>query len=171
MPLSDFLDDMTQPAPVILDVKDAHGEGGSRQTGEAGTSVTTIPIGKKLDSRENVANEPHDPEELPEDVRKYVSNRYKRKSSEKTVVQKLEGKHMLSLILYLDNMAPVIKTDVYNDVARSSSMLTRIDDLEAMGIVRIYPTGRTNNKVVTMTDKGREVAKVIRKMIEITEEE
>lgn len=87
------------------------------------------------------------------------------------MVQKLEGKHMLSLILYLDNMAPVIKTDVYNDVARSSSMLTRIDDLEAMGIVRIYPTGRTNNKVVTMTDKGREVAKVIRKMIEITEEE
>ena len=86
------------------------------------------------------------------------------------MVQKLEGKHMLSLILYLDNMAPVIKTDVYNDVARSSSMLTRIDDLEAMGIVRIYPTGRTNNKVVTMTDKGREVAKVIRKMIEVIEE-
>ena len=86
------------------------------------------------------------------------------------MVQKLEGKHMLSLILYLDNMAPVIKTDVYNDVARSSSMLTRIDDLEAMGLVRIYPTGRTNNKVVTMTDKGREVAKVIRKMIEVIEE-
>ena len=86
------------------------------------------------------------------------------------MVQKLEGKHMLSLILYLDNMAPVIKTDVYNDVARSSSMLTRIDDLEAMGLVRIYPTGRTNNKVVTMTDKGREVAKTIRKMLEVVEE-
>jgi len=28
MPLSDFLDDMTQPAPVIFDVKDALGGGG-----------------------------------------------------------------------------------------------------------------------------------------------
>lgn len=147
------------------------GGGGSRNTGEAGTSTTTLPIGKKLDSRENVANEPHDPDDLPEDVRKYLSGRYKKEPRERTVVQKLEGKHMLSLILYLDSMAPVIKTDVYNDVARSSSMLTRIDDLEEMGIVKIYATGRTNNKVVTMTDKGREVAQMIRKMIEITEEE
>ena len=171
MPLSDFLDDMTQPTPVIFDVKDALGGGGPRQTSEAGTSVTTLPIGKKLDYRDNVANEPHDPNELPEDVRKFLSNRHKKEPAERTVVQKLEGKHMLSLILYLDSMAPVIKTDVYNDVARSSSMLTRIDDLEDMGLVKIYATGRTNNKVVTMTDKGREVAQMIRKMIEITEEE
>ena len=118
-----------------------------------------------------MANEPHDPNELPEDVRKFLSNRHKKEPAERTVVQKLEGKHMLSLILYLDSMAPVIKTNVYNDVARSSSMLTRIDDLEDMGLVKIYATGRTNNKVVTMTDKGREVAQMIRKMIEITEEE
>ncbi|WII08198.1 hypothetical protein PED39_03075 [Methanomassiliicoccales archaeon LGM-RCC1] len=130
----------------------------------------SIPIGKKLDGRESVASEPHDYDDLPEEVKKFVSDRYGRKKPERTAIQKLEGKHMLSLILYLDNMAPVIKTDIYNDVARSSSMLERIDDLEEMGIVKIYATGRTNNKVVTMTDKGRKVAKIVREMVSIAED-
>lgn len=165
-PISSMKPSFPHPVSASLSV---HRGGSAVNEDEQGPTVTSLPIGKKLDSRENVASEPHDPEDIPEEIRKYVSDRYRKNTSLRTVIQRLEGKHMLSLILYLDKMAPVIKTDVYNDVSRSSSMLTRISDLEAMGIIKIYTTGRTNNKVVTMTDKGKEVAMMIRKMIEIAE--
>ncbi len=84
-------------------------------------------------------------------------------------MQKLEGKHMLTLILYLDSLSPVVKSDVYNDISRSVNMASKLNDLYEMGIIEIFGTGRTNTNVILITEKGRKAARTIRELIGIIE--
>lgn len=136
--------------------KDAFGGGGQRNS---------IPISEPIDNRNNVANEPRPFEDLPEEVRLALGKR-KKKESERPLMDLIESKYVLSMILYLDKMSPVLKSDLYHDIARGSGMLNKIDDLRDLGILEIYCTARTNTNVIVITEKGRMVAGKIRDLIE-----
>jgi len=133
------------------------------------TKTVSVKIGESLDTRKNVNKEPHSYDELPEEVKKYIKDRRRNGGDRGTVIHKLEGKHMLSLIIYLDKMSPVIKSDIYNDVARTGTILDKIKDLEDYGIIRIYTTGKTNNNVIVMTEKGHAVAEKLREFVSLVE--
>ena len=129
----------------------------------------TLPIGKKIDSRDNVSKAPHDYNELPEEVRRFLVEKKRKDTGERNTLQKLEGKHMLTMIVYLSRMSPVLKSDIYNDVARSAGIAAKLEDLRDMGIIEIYCTGRTNNNVIVMTEKGRKVARKLEALISLIE--
>ena len=81
----------------------------------------------------------------------------------------LEGKHVMSIILYLDRMSPVLKSDLYNDISRAATMADKLDDLRSLGIIEIYWTVKANSNVIVITDKGRRVASVIREMTDVVD--
>ena len=82
----------------------------------------------------------------------------------------LEGKHVLSLIMYLDKMSPVLKSDVYSDISRTAGMAEKLDDLREMGLIEIYNTVRSNSNVIVITDKGRAVANMIKDIVGMVED-
>ena len=139
--------------------KDGLGGGGPRNS---------IPLSDPIDGRNNVALEPRPFDQLPEEVRNALSKR-KKKENERPLMDLIESKYVLSMILYLDRMSPVLKSDLYHDIARGSGMLNKIDELRELGILEIYCTARTNTNVIVITDKGRTVAERIRDLIKSIE--
>ena len=134
--------------------------------------IKTVKIGESLDGRNNVDKEPHTFEELPPEVRELLVKREARnKEQKKTSLKVLEQKHVLSLILYLDKMSPVLKTDIYNDISRCTNMLEKLEGLRSIGLVEIYNTGRTNSNIIVITEKGRGVAKLIGELKTLIETE
>ena len=127
----------------------------------------TVPIGGKIDERDNIFKNPHSYDELPEEVKRFLVDKRKKEYSQRSTIQKLEGKHVLKLILYLDKMSPVTKSDIYNDVARSGNMVGKLEDLSDMGIIDVYSTGRTTTNVVVITKKGRVIADMLREVTDI----
>ena len=129
-----------------------------------------IPFGGKLDDRNNVDSSPRSFDQLPKDVQELLVSRKNRLTKEaRSTIAVLEQKHMLTLILYLDEMSPVLKTDIYNDVSRCSNMTQKLDDLEGLGLIATYYTGRTNSHIMMITEKGRLVADCIREIRGIIE--
>jgi len=98
-------------------------------------------------------------------------NRKQANKKNRPTIDSMEGKYMLSIVLYLDKMSPVLKSDLYNDVSRGSSMPDKIETLRKLGILEIYYTARTTANVLVITDKGRRVASIIRSMMDIIENE
>jgi uncharacterized membrane protein len=130
----------------------------------------TIPIGKGVDSRDRVWDNPVPYEDLPDEVKKYILTREsERDRDSKDTLSKLEGKHVLSMILYIDSMSPVVKSDIYSDISRSANVVSKLGDLEDMGLIEVYKTGRTNMNVIIITEKGRAVAAKIRGIVEAIE--
>ena len=134
-------------------------------------SGTTIPISDPIDGRKNVNLQPRSFEDLPPEVQKVLLNRKQANKKNRPTIDSMEGKYMLSIILYLDKMSPVLKSDLYNDVSRGSSMPDKIETLRKLGILEIYYTARTTANVLVITDKGRRVASIIRSMMDIIENE
>ena len=131
----------------------------------------TIPISDPIDGRKNVKLEPKSFEELPTDVQKVLLNRKKSKDNERSAIGMMEGKYMLSMLLYLDKMSPVLKSDLYNDISRGAGMPGKIDDLRKLGLLEVYYTARTTANVIVITDKGRKVAAKIRELMDTIENE
>ncbi len=141
-------------------------------TGGGGQGIrTTIPISGKLDDRKNVRSSPRPFEELPEEIQKILNDRKgPARNSHRNTIQMLEGKHVLSLIMYLDKMSPVLKSDVYSDISRTAGMAEKLDDLREMGLIEIYNTVRSNSNVIVITDKGRAVASMIKDIVGLVED-
>ena len=127
----------------------------------------TMELTGKIDERRNVAKEPIPFEQLPEDVKKALKS--KDKERKLNPLRELEQKYMLTTLIYLDEMSPVLKSDIYSNVSRSNVMRDKLDKLYEMDLITIYRIGRTDAQVVVITDKGREVAKTVRKIVEIIE--
>ena len=128
---------------------------------------TTIPFAGKLDSRDDVKNNPRPFEELPEEVQRILMQKGSKSVRARSSLSVMESKHMLSIIVYLDRMSPVLKSDIYNDISRCSNMADKLEDLRSLGLLEIYNTGRTNSNVVMITEKGRKVAESIKEIIEL----
>ena len=71
----------------------------------------------------------------------------------------LESSHMISLLIYLREMGPSTKMDIYRSVARGPNMSERLGTLESMGIIRMERSGKT---IVSLTETGEEVADHLR---------
>ncbi len=121
-----------------------------------------------MDSRKNVWQEPLPYSELPEDLRKILADRSNNKKGN-SALNILEEKHMMSMIVYIDEMSPVLKGDIYNNISRSTNMASKIDELASIGLVQIYRTVNVSSNVIVITEKGRKVAALIRDMVDAIE--
>ena len=130
-----------------------------------GNQKLTIQFGKAVDCRTNVWNQPIPYEDLPDEVKRYLLDK-KARPEPKNILEKLEGKHVMSMILFVDSMSPVVKSDIYNSISRSANVVSKLDDLRDMGLIEMYHTGRTNMSVIVITDKGKRAASIIRQMID-----
>ena len=130
-----------------------------------------IPINGKLDDRVNIRKEPKTFDEMPEEIQRIVIGRDRKDSGKKTetTLDKLQQKHVMAILLYVAKMSPVMKTDIYSNVSRCSSMADKIDTLYSMGLVDIYHAARTNSEIVVATEKGKRVAEHIETIIDIIE--
>lgn len=137
---------------------------------EHSTPVTSIPIGGKLDNRTNVTKEPLPFEELPPDIQRILEDRKADSKVKKTTLRVLEGKYVLSILCYISQMSPVVKSDVYNNISRANNMVKKIDDLEELGLIKIYKTARTNTNVIVITKKGKIVADHVMMMVKAIED-
>ncbi|MBE6518629.1 MAG: hypothetical protein E7Z70_03690 [Thermoplasmata archaeon] len=135
-----------------------------------GNQRLTIQFGKAVDGRTNVWNQPIPYEDLPDEVKRYLLDK-KARPEPKNTLEKLEGKHVMSMILFIDSMSPVVKSDIYNSISRSANVVSKLDDLRDMGLIEMYHTGRTNMSVIVITDKGKRVASIIRQMIDTIDSE
>ena len=134
---------------------------------ETGRSRRSIPISGALDDRKRASENPRSYEELPEDIRWILMERKSESNEKKGVLQVMEEKHVMTALLFIDEMSPVLKSDVYNTVSRSANMVHKLDEMRAIGLIEIYETARTNSNVIVITDRGHEVAELVRHMINL----
>ena len=125
-----------------------------------------IKIGYGRDDIKRLWEETHDGD-LPPEVQEYLASKDTKIKGSRTALERLEGKHVLTMIEYIDSHSPLTKTDIYNDISRSTGVMRKIDELQDMGLIDIYTTGRTNLNVIVITEKGKQVAEIIRSMIDI----
>jgi len=129
-------------------------------------STPAIKIGYGRDDIKRLWEETRDGE-LPPEVKEYLASKDTKIKGSRTALERLEGKHVLTMITYIDSHSPLTKTDIYNDISRSTGVMRKIDELRDMGLIDIYTTGRTNLNVIVITEKGKQVAEIIRSMIDI----
>ena len=125
-----------------------------------------IKIGYGRDDIKRLWEETRDGE-LPPEVKEYLASKDTKVRGSRTALERLEGKHVLTMITYIDSHSPLTKTDIYNDISRSTGVMRKIDELQEMGLIDIYTTGRTNLNVIVITKKGKQIAEIIRSMIDI----
>ena len=103
---------------------------------------------------------------LPPEVQRVLDDRrVAKEKGEKATVEILEGKHILSTLLYISRLSPVLKSDIYNDISRCSTMPEKLEGLQSAGLVEIHHTGRTDSNVNIITEKGWKVADLINEML------
>ena len=136
-----------------------------------GTAIRSIPLDGKLDDRKNVSKEPKPFDELPPDIQRILEDRKEDSKVKKTTLRMMEGKYIMSILCYINQMSPVVKSDVYNNISRANNMAKKIDDLETMGLIRIYKTTKTNTNVIVITPKGKKVADQIMLMVNTIDKE
>ena len=132
--------------------------------------TSSIPIGASREQLRRVWQE-QDSEEIPPEVEDFLVERSASFSAvaEKDTLSKLQGAHVLSMIDYIDRNSPLTKTDIYTNISRSSGTAKKLEDLESMGLIKIFTTGRTNLNVIVITKKGKRVAEYIRMIVDAIE--
>ena len=128
-----------------------------------------IKIGYGRDDIKRLWEETRDGE-LPPEVKEYLASKDNKIKGSRTALERLEGKHVLTMITYIDSHSPLTKTDIYNDISRSTGVMRKIDELRDMGLIDIYTTGRTNLNVIVITKKGKQIAEIIRSMVDVLSE-
>jgi DNA-binding HxlR family transcriptional regulator len=157
---------MTSDSAVQDPVKDQSASTGA-DIPQTKSPVRSIPIDGRLDSRKNLRKEPRRLEELPAELQAiFDENR-----SNKSTLEVLEGKYVLRMLFYLDDMSPVLKTDIYNDISRSSGMSDKLDDLRQLGLLEMYSTSKANACVVAITERGRTIVRLLKAAVKVIDEE
>ncbi len=76
-------------------------------------------------------------------------------------VSKLEGKHLLTILVYVKRNRECLKTDLYKAVSHNPRMPDKLDSLEREGLLcqeRRDPRGTTT---LSLTEKGERVATLL----------
>jgi len=105
-------------------------------------------------------------EQMPEEVRRFIEGRSPA-PKEKTVLDILEEKHMLTMIEYIDRHSPLLKSDIYEAISHSSGMNRKLKELEDLGIIMSYQAQGLS--ILTITEKGSRLAGVIRSISDTIE--
>ena len=104
---------------------------------------------------------------IPQDILDAVRERLEPKG----VLPNIGGPNGLSLILYLDDNSPVMKTKLYSEVSKTDRTMKRLQYLLDEHLVEVVYAGRLNASFFVITVKGRAVAKHIRRLIYISAEQ
>ncbi len=120
-----------------------------------------------LFDRNEDSMEPRPYDELPEEYKKILDKRGARAGRNgESVMEKIEGKHMLRMLLYIDERSPVLKSELYSDISRGTNMPQKIDDLRSLGLIEVYRTIHNTTNILVITPKGKIVAMMVRDMID-----
>ena len=131
----------------------------------------SIPLNGTVHDRGNALKNPIPLEDLPPEIQKFLNNKKAKDKQNRKTIEMLEGMHVLSLIVFINSMSPVIKTDIHTHISRCAGMNDKLDDLIGMGLIKVYQTAHTNTNVVVITDKGREVANMLQEMIDFIDKD
>ena len=134
------------------------------------TPRLTIPISGPLDRKKNSWDEPKPFDELPPEVQAMLLRRAEQREKGRGTLEVLEGKHVMSCLLFIEEKEPVLKSDIYNNISRSAGMVEKINELCGLGLINIYETARTHSNVIVLTDKGHRTVSAIRHLISIAED-
>lgn len=93
------------------------------------------------------------------------------KESDGSTLSKLDRKHMLSILVYLKNHRPAIKSDIHANISRNSGMAEKLETLEKMGLIAMYDSFESRTCYIILTDKGERVAELIEEMLDIIDTE
>ena len=93
------------------------------------------------------------------------------KESDGSTLSKLDRKHMLSILVYLKNHRPAIKSDIHANISRNSGMAEKLETLEKMGLIAMYDSFESRTCYIILTDKGEKVAELIKEMLDIIDTE
>lgn len=75
-------------------------------------------------------------------------------------IEVLGNAHSLSIIIFILEHDGCTKIELYKEVVRNSRVPDKLDALEGEGLIRQVRNGRATR--IFITDKGRNVAKLIR---------
>lgn|GEM_PF-5401006 len=89
---------------------------------------------------------------------------------QQAILRTMEGKHVMSALLYIDEMGPVLKTDIYRDVSGGACIAGKIESLEELGMAEIYNRSGSISCYVCLTPKGRRVATTIKLMQQVIDD-
>jgi len=87
---------------------------------------------------------------------------------QQALLRMLEGKHMMSCLLYIDDTAPVLKTDICRDVP-GNGMMNNLSMLEELGLIEPYRKD-SESCYFTLTPKGKHAATTFRMMQQIIDD-
>ena len=105
-------------------------------------------------------------EQVPDEVRRFIESRAPT-PKEKTVLDILEEKHMLTMIEYIDRRSPLLKSDIYEAISHSSGMNRKLKELEDLGIITTYQAQGLS--IMAITEKGSRIAGIIRSISDTIE--
>ena len=105
-------------------------------------------------------------EQMPEEVRRFIESRAPA-PKEKSVLNILEEKHMLTMIEYIDRRSPLLKSDIYEAISHSSGMNRKLKELEDLGIITTYQAQGLSTMAIT--EKGSRIAGIIRSISDTIE--
>ena len=77
----------------------------------------------------------------------------------------LGEKHVLNIIVFLAERGRSNKTEIYENISRSARMPEKLEALKESGLICMDCYGNTGRATITLTDKGRRVAELIRDLI------
>ena len=69
----------------------------------------------------------------------------------------LEGRHMISVMVYLLDHDGCRKSDIYQDISRSPRFPDKLELLESNGLITMRPVTR-DSVLISLTELGEEVA-------------
>ena len=95
------------------------------------------------------------------------ADRYERQQA---ILELMESRHMKSILLYVDETEPVLKTDIYRDVAAGGSLREKLDILQDLGLIDAYTKPGARPCYMALTPKGRRVVATIRLMLQIIDD-
>ena len=103
---------------------------------------------------------------MPDEVKRFLEDRVS-PPKERTTLDILEEKHMLTMIEYIDAHSPLLKSDIHEAISHSAGMSRKLKDLEDLGI--IMSDKAQGLTILTITEKGRRIAGIIRSISDTIE--
>ena len=85
--------------------------------------------------------------------------------------QLLQERHVMSIMLYLNENGSCGKTEIYGAVSRGTRMPDKLINLERYGLIEIVDRSGNSRTTVFLTDKGRRVGELISAMKEVVDPE
>ena len=73
-------------------------------------------------------------------------------------IRALEGKHMISILLYLNINDRCKKIEIYDNVSNNPRLPDKLDELEAMELITQFKDSDSRSMIIALTPKGKMVA-------------